>query len=43
MLKIELGKKKALEKCVKMTYITLFDQNNLVFQKLDAIMNSELI
>ena len=29
--------------CVKMTHTTLFDQNKLVFQKLDAIMNPELV
>ena len=26
-----------------MNHITLFDQNKLVLQKLDAIMNSELV
>ena len=35
--------KKDLEKCVKMTHTTLFDQNKLVFQKLDALMNPELV
>ena len=29
--------------CVKMTHITLFDQNKLVFQKLDAITNPKLV
>ena len=36
-------KEKVLEKCIKRTHITLVDQNKLVFQKLDAIMNPELI
>ena len=35
--------KKALEKCVKINHTTLFDQNKLVFQKLDAIMIPELV
>ena len=35
-------KKEALEKCVKITHTTLFDQNKLSFQKLDVIMNLEL-
>ena len=36
-------KKKALEKCVKVTLTTLFDQNKLVSQKRDAIMILELL
>ena len=35
--------KKALEKCVKMTHITLLDQNIFFFQKLNAIMIPELV
>ena len=36
-------KQKAFKKCVNMTHTTLFDQNKLVFQKLDTILNPELV
>ena len=29
--------------CLKMTHKTLFDQIKLVLQKIDAIMNTELV
>ena len=35
-------RKKALKKCLKMTHTTLFDQNKLVFKKIEAILNPEL-
>ena len=36
-------RKKVLEKFVKMTSKTLFDQNKLVFRKHDAVMNPKLV
>ena len=35
--------KEAIEKSVKITQTNLFDQNKLVFQKLEAIMNPDLV
>ena len=32
---VKFGRKKALKKCVKIYYTTLFDQKKVIFQKLE--------
>ena len=36
-------KKKALQKCVKMTFTSLFGKTEFVFQNIEAIINLELL